>query len=81
MEISQSRPAEMYEVSESVRGAPDLEMNGVKVQVQHMNLLFHRALSRKCNASDHDRDIEMYFCGRIRFYLVFRLKPSVLFTL
>ena len=25
-------------------GAPDLEMNGVKVQVQHMNPLIHQAL-------------------------------------
>lgn len=41
MEISRSLPARCMRCLDMARGAPDLEMNGAKVQVQHMNLFFH----------------------------------------
>lgn len=43
MEISRSLPARCMRCRDTGRGAPDLEMNGVKVQVQRMDLLFHPA--------------------------------------
>lgn len=41
MEISQSFPSRCMRCLYTGRAAPDLEMNGVKVEVQHSNLIFH----------------------------------------
>lgn len=41
MKISWSFPARLMRCLDTEGDAPDLETNGVKVQVRHMNLLYH----------------------------------------
>lgn len=51
----------------TARGAPDLEMNGVKVQVQHIISLFHPApVTQAQNASDPDM-MEFYIVRILAF--------------
>lgn len=77
MEISCSLPARCMRCLDMARGAPDLEMNGVKVQVQHMNLFFHSDPVLYSHNPDHDTGIRrcrnLCYYKIIRFYVVFRL--------